>query len=152
MTQVRSDHFRHDWVERWKASWDNSALVFNPAFLSFPHMVSGSHRFAPALSLAWTFLYLLFFRLATWFGLPAPTPFANAIQLLLTLKVEELNRRKLRRRTARWRLCFLLLDGEFSQRGAKLPRGKEEGCELFWKVSSRRGSVTGAVPLRPPLL
>lgn len=97
MTQVHSDRFRHEWAERRKASWDNSALVLNPALLSFllsatvPHMVSVSHRFAPALSLAWTFLYLLFFRLSTWFGLPAPTPFANAIQLLLTLKVEELN-------------------------------------------------------------
>ncbi|CAB1334460.1 unnamed protein product [Coregonus sp. 'balchen'] len=47
-------------------------------------------RSAPALSLAWTFLYLLFFRLVTWFGLPPPTPFANAIQLLLTLKMVSL--------------------------------------------------------------
>ncbi|XP_065154385.1 lysophospholipid acyltransferase 7 [Paramisgurnus dabryanus] len=45
---------------------------------------------APSLSLGWTFLYLLFFRLATWFGLPSPTPFANAIQLLLTLKMVSL--------------------------------------------------------------
>ncbi|CAM4702166.1 unnamed protein product [Leuciscus chuanchicus] len=47
-------------------------------------------RSAPALSLGWTFLYLLFFRLVTWFGLPQPTPFANAIQLLLTLKMVSL--------------------------------------------------------------
>lgn len=46
-----------------------------------------SPRLAPPLSLAWTFAYLLFFRLVEWFGLPPPTPFANAIQLLLTLKV-----------------------------------------------------------------
>ncbi|XP_051576999.1 lysophospholipid acyltransferase 7 [Myxocyprinus asiaticus] len=45
---------------------------------------------APSLSLGWTFLYLLFFRLVTWFGLPHPTPFANAIQLLLTLKMVSL--------------------------------------------------------------
>ncbi|KAF3839673.1 hypothetical protein F7725_018390 [Dissostichus mawsoni] len=49
-----------------------------------------SWRHAPALSLGWSFLYLLFFRLVTWFGLPAPTPFANAIQLLLTLKMVSL--------------------------------------------------------------
>ncbi|XP_056901999.1 lysophospholipid acyltransferase 7 isoform X2 [Takifugu flavidus] len=53
-------------------------------------IIKSCWRFAPALSLAWTFLYLLFFRLATWFGLPAPTPFANAIQLLLTLKMVSL--------------------------------------------------------------
>ncbi|MED6244033.1 Lysophospholipid acyltransferase 7 [Ataeniobius toweri] len=47
-------------------------------------------RHAPALSLSWTFLYLLFFRLVTWFDLPQPTPFANAIQLILTLKMVSL--------------------------------------------------------------
>ncbi len=56
-------------------------LVFFVVFYLF--------RSAPALSLGWTFLYLLFFRLVTWFGLPQPTPFANAIQLLLTLKVQD---------------------------------------------------------------
>lgn len=55
-------------------------------YISFGLYLSVS-RSAPSLSLAWTFLYLLFFRLVTWFGLPQPTPFANAIQLLLTLKV-----------------------------------------------------------------
>lgn len=45
------------------------------------------------MSLAWTFLYLLFFRLAAQFGLPSPTPFANAVQLLLTLKVGKRGRR-----------------------------------------------------------
>lgn len=53
--------------------------MFNVASLLF--------RQAPPLSLGWTFLYLLFFRMVTWFGLSSPTPFANAIQLLLTLKV-----------------------------------------------------------------
>ncbi|KAB5586652.1 hypothetical protein PHYPO_G00004130 [Pangasianodon hypophthalmus] len=47
-------------------------------------------RKAPNLSLGWTFLYLLFFRMVTWFGLTAPSPFANAIQLLLTLKMVSL--------------------------------------------------------------
>ncbi|KAM9723381.1 lysophospholipid acyltransferase 7 [Menidia menidia] len=50
-------------------------------------IIKSSWRHAPALSLSWTFLYLLFFRLVTWFDLPQPTPFANAIQLLLTLKM-----------------------------------------------------------------
>ncbi|CAJ0960326.1 unnamed protein product, partial [Ranitomeya imitator] len=38
------------------------------------------------LALGWTFTYLLFFRTVTYFDLPAPTPFTNAVQLLLTLK------------------------------------------------------------------
>ncbi|KAM7420934.1 hypothetical protein PAMA_015237 [Pampus argenteus] len=53
-------------------------------------IIKSSWRHAPALSLSWTFLYLLFFRLVTWFGLPSPTPFSNAIQLLLTLKMVSL--------------------------------------------------------------
>ncbi|XP_061101750.1 lysophospholipid acyltransferase 7 [Conger conger] len=47
-------------------------------------------RSAPHLSLGWTFLYLLFFRLGTLFGLPPSSPFANAVQLLLTLKMVSL--------------------------------------------------------------
>ncbi|XP_069393678.1 lysophospholipid acyltransferase 7 isoform X2 [Paralichthys olivaceus] len=53
-------------------------------------IIKSSWRHAPALSLSWTFIYLLFFRLVTWFGLPSPTPFANAVQLLLTLKMVSL--------------------------------------------------------------
>ncbi|XP_035527486.1 lysophospholipid acyltransferase 7 [Morone saxatilis] len=53
-------------------------------------IIKSSWRHAPALSLSWTFLYLLFFRMVTWFGLPPPTPFANAVQLLLTLKMVSL--------------------------------------------------------------
>ncbi|RVE62900.1 hypothetical protein OJAV_G00160490 [Oryzias javanicus] len=53
-------------------------------------IIKSSGRLAPALSLSWTFLYLLFFRLSTWFDLPKPTPFANAIQLILTLKMVSL--------------------------------------------------------------
>nr|XP_037843124.1 lysophospholipid acyltransferase 7-like [Chlorocebus sabaeus] len=40
-----------------------------------------------ALALAWTFSYLLFFRALSLLGLPTPTPFTNAVQLLLTLKI-----------------------------------------------------------------
>lgn len=47
-------------------------------------------RSAPHLSLGWTFLYLLFFRLGTFFGLPPSSPFCNAVQLLLTLKMVSL--------------------------------------------------------------
>ncbi|XP_013868147.1 lysophospholipid acyltransferase 7 [Austrofundulus limnaeus] len=53
-------------------------------------IIKSSWRRAPALSLSWTFLYLLFFRLVTWFNLPPPTPFANAVQLILTLKMVSL--------------------------------------------------------------
>ncbi|XP_044303866.1 lysophospholipid acyltransferase 7 isoform X1 [Varanus komodoensis] len=42
------------------------------------------------LTLAWTFSYLLFFRTVTYFDLPEPTPFSNAVQLLLTLKMVSL--------------------------------------------------------------
>ncbi|XP_028929589.1 lysophospholipid acyltransferase 7 [Ornithorhynchus anatinus] len=59
------------------------------------------------LALGWTFSYLLFFRTVTAFGLPAPTPFTNAIQLLLTLKlvslaseVQEFNRARREEATA----------------------------------------------------
>ncbi|XP_030053754.1 membrane-bound acylglycerophosphatidylinositol O-acyltransferase MBOAT7 isoform X2 [Microcaecilia unicolor] len=42
------------------------------------------------LVLSWTFIYLLFFRTITYFRLPPPTPFTNAVQLLLTLKMVSL--------------------------------------------------------------
>ncbi|XP_006000687.1 lysophospholipid acyltransferase 7 [Latimeria chalumnae] len=42
------------------------------------------------VTLLWTFSYLLFFRMVTLFGLPSPTPFTNAVQLLLTLKLVSL--------------------------------------------------------------
>ncbi|XP_018421596.1 PREDICTED: lysophospholipid acyltransferase 7 isoform X2 [Nanorana parkeri] len=41
-------------------------------------------------ALGWTFTYLLFFRTVTYYNLQAPTPFANALQLLLTLKLVSL--------------------------------------------------------------
>ncbi|XP_072351132.1 lysophospholipid acyltransferase 7-like, partial [Scyliorhinus torazame] len=42
------------------------------------------------LTLLWTFSYLLFFRLQNLVQFPVPTPFANAVQLLLTLKMVSL--------------------------------------------------------------
>ncbi|XP_072703759.1 lysophospholipid acyltransferase 7 [Ciconia boyciana] len=41
-------------------------------------------------ALLWTFGYLLFFRTAPLWGLPPPPPYANALQLLLTLKMVSL--------------------------------------------------------------
>uniref|UniRef100_A0A8B9RW41 Leukocyte receptor cluster member 4 n=1 Tax=Accipiter nisus TaxID=211598 RepID=A0A8B9RW41_9AVES len=41
-------------------------------------------------TLVWTFGYLLFFRTAGVWGLPQPPPYANALQLLLTLKMVSL--------------------------------------------------------------
>ncbi|GAB0202097.1 lysophospholipid acyltransferase 7 [Grus japonensis] len=41
-------------------------------------------------AMAWTFGYLLFFRTARSWGLPEPPPYANALQLLLTLKMVSL--------------------------------------------------------------
>ncbi|KAM4703517.1 lysophospholipid acyltransferase 7-like [Rhinophrynus dorsalis] len=49
-----------------------------------------SPRSCHFLALGWTFTYLLFFRTVTYFDLPAPTPFTNAVQLLLTLKLVSL--------------------------------------------------------------
>ncbi|XP_063798941.1 lysophospholipid acyltransferase 7 [Pseudophryne corroboree] len=50
-------------------------------------IVKMSPRACHFLVLGWTFIYLLFFRTVTYFDLPAPTPFTNAIQLILTLKL-----------------------------------------------------------------
>ncbi|XP_075696004.1 membrane-bound acylglycerophosphatidylinositol O-acyltransferase MBOAT7 isoform X1 [Rhinoderma darwinii] len=49
-----------------------------------------SPRSCHFLALGWTFTYLFFFRIVTYFDLPAPTPFTNAVQLLLTLKLVSL--------------------------------------------------------------
>lgn len=43
-----------------------------------------------AATMAWTFGYLLLFRTAAFWGLPQPPPYANALQLLLTLKLVSL--------------------------------------------------------------
>lgn len=59
-----------------------SAVMGCPAQQPLP-LPSSCH----ALALAWTFSYLLFFRALGLLGLPTPTPFTNAVQLLLTLKV-----------------------------------------------------------------
>ncbi|XP_069782954.1 lysophospholipid acyltransferase 7 isoform X4 [Narcine bancroftii] len=42
------------------------------------------------LTLAWMFSYLLFFRMLSLLHLASPSPFANAVQLLLTLKMVSL--------------------------------------------------------------
>lgn len=52
-----------------------------------PQLTSPCSSSCHALALAWTFSYLLFFRALSLLGLPTPTPFTNAVQLLLTLKV-----------------------------------------------------------------
>lgn len=49
-----------------------------------------SPRSCHFLVLGWTFSYLLFFRTVTYFEIPVPTPFTNAVQLLLTLKLVSL--------------------------------------------------------------
>lgn len=41
----------------------------------------------PYISFIWCFSYLLFFRMTNYFGLPKPLAYANAVQLILTLKV-----------------------------------------------------------------
>ncbi|KAM5132011.1 lysophospholipid acyltransferase 7 isoform 1-T2 [Mantella aurantiaca] len=53
-------------------------------------LVKISPRSCHFLVLGWTFTYLLFFRTVTYYNLPAPTPFTNALQLLLTLKLVSL--------------------------------------------------------------
>ena len=115
-----------------QVSWKPVSTVCNCADITHeltPNFCPVSTRHAPALSLSWTFLYLLFFRLVTWFGLPPPTPFANAVQLLLTLKVQKHRSRHLRiplsTQQCLYDLCvfvelvfclsFLTPDGEFSQ-------------------------------------
>ncbi|XP_014749006.1 PREDICTED: lysophospholipid acyltransferase 7, partial [Sturnus vulgaris] len=44
-------------------------------------------RYSGGASLAWAFGYLLFFRTPWVWGLPEPPPYANALQLLITLKM-----------------------------------------------------------------
>ncbi|KAJ7313986.1 hypothetical protein JRQ81_005843 [Phrynocephalus forsythii] len=53
-------------------------------------IINLSPRSCHYLTLGWTFSYLLFFRTVTSFDLPEPTPFTNAVQLLLTLKMVSL--------------------------------------------------------------
>lgn len=48
-------------------------------------------RYCHGLSFGFSFLYLLFFRFTTSFGLPRVPSHTNAIQMLLTLKVQLLN-------------------------------------------------------------
>ncbi|XP_015269915.1 PREDICTED: lysophospholipid acyltransferase 7 [Gekko japonicus] len=53
-------------------------------------IISLSPRSCHYLTLGWTFSYLLFFRTVAFFRFPDPTPYTNAIQLLLTLKMVSL--------------------------------------------------------------
>ncbi|CAI5790806.1 Membrane bound O-acyltransferase domain containing 7 [Podarcis lilfordi] len=53
-------------------------------------IINISPRACHYLTLGWTFSYLLFFRTIAYFGFPEPTPFTNAVQLLLTLKMVSL--------------------------------------------------------------
>ncbi|KAG8140499.1 hypothetical protein E2320_003209 [Naja naja] len=50
-------------------------------------IINISPRTCHHLTLGWTFSYLFFFRTVTYFNYPEPTPFTNAVQLLLTLKL-----------------------------------------------------------------
>ncbi|XP_077323289.1 membrane-bound acylglycerophosphatidylinositol O-acyltransferase mboat7-like isoform X2 [Lithobates pipiens] len=53
-------------------------------------IVKISPRSCHFMALGWTFTYLFFFRTVTYYNLPAPTSFTNAVQLLLTLKLVSL--------------------------------------------------------------
>ncbi len=50
-------------------------------------IISVHPRYVHKLSFLWCFGYLLFFRLTHYFSIPRPVAHANAVQLLLTLKV-----------------------------------------------------------------
>ena len=57
-------------------------VTINSLLIQFMHP-----KYLPIFSFITTFGYLLFFRTTEYFGLPKPVPYANAIQLILTLKV-----------------------------------------------------------------
>jgi lysophospholipid acyltransferase 7 len=57
-------------------------VTLNSLLIQFMHP-----KYLPIFSFITTFSYLLFFRTTEYFGLPKPVPYANAIQLILTLKV-----------------------------------------------------------------
>lgn len=44
-------------------------------------------KYCHIISLIWCFTYLAFFRTTSWFGVPTPPAFANAVQLFLTLRM-----------------------------------------------------------------
>ena len=75
-----------------------------------------------ALALAWTFSYLLFFRALSLLGLPTPTPFTNAVQLLLTLKVRLPLHPQPSLGASEPAQLYLLLPGEAEEAGRSLPR------------------------------
>uniref|UniRef100_UPI00358F2DDA lysophospholipid acyltransferase 7-like isoform X2 n=1 Tax=Myxine glutinosa TaxID=7769 RepID=UPI00358F2DDA len=53
-------------------------------------IVHATHRHCHMLTLLWTFSYLAFFRTCHLLGLPSPPAYANAMQLILTLKLVSL--------------------------------------------------------------
>ena len=57
------------------------------AFIGNLLIIKLTRKHTSLVSFVWCFTYLLFFRCATFFGLPKPIPLANAIQLMLTLKL-----------------------------------------------------------------
>lgn len=127
----------------WRLVWNVAVRAFTLDLAWFPcstFVLVFLFRSAPALSLGWTFLYLLFFRLVTWFGLPQPTPFANAIQLLLTLKVRENEIRLIFHVLNSWYIldefCFECTDGQFSQWDSKLSLGEKKGSEHLHQILS----------------
>lgn len=90
------------------------------------------------------------------FGLPPPTPFANAIQLLLTLKVPHPipSHSYLRSNVTLYptRRSASISDGESGQWGAEFPRGEAERRELLHQVVCCGGSIRGALALWRPVL
>ena len=65
--------------------WDglHSLVTFTGNLL----IIKLTHKHTSFISFVWCFSYLLFFRCATFFALPKPVPLANAVQLMLTLKL-----------------------------------------------------------------
>lgn len=68
-----------------KDAYHSMAVMFvNTLFLTLL-----SPRYVHYFSFVWCMGYLLFFRMTTYFGLDKPGQFANAVQLILTLKVSK---------------------------------------------------------------
>ena len=51
-------------------------------------LIAVNPKYVPIFSFVWCFGYLLFFWTTHLFGLPKPLPYANAVQLVMTLKVK----------------------------------------------------------------
>ncbi|KAL5019417.1 hypothetical protein ScPMuIL_005139 [Solemya velum] len=57
------------------------------AIVSYIVIVTTGPRYCHVFNFAWCFTYLTFFRTTHYFGLPVSPPLANAVQLLLTLRM-----------------------------------------------------------------